>query len=83
MEQFVFAGLSAREFWVSVVALCVVGLMYLGQDVVSEDSGADDGAWRWGDAYRRPKNPPTWGNHGNCACAAAVMVSVTLGAIMH
>lgn len=83
MEQCLLAGLTAREFWASVVALCVVGLVYLGQDIVNEDTAKDDRTWRWGDGYRRPKEAPTWGNHGNCACAAALMVSVTLGAMMH
>lgn len=83
MEQFLFAGLTAREFWASVAILCVVGLTYFGQDVINEDSAKNDTSWRWGDVYRRPKNAPTWGKHGNCACAAALVVSVTLGAMMH
>lgn len=83
MQQALIAGLTSNEFWASIVALCAVGLLYFGLDTLKDDPPEQDAAWRWGEAYRRPKPEPTWGKHGNCACAAALMVSVTLGAMMH
>lgn len=83
MQQALAIGLTSREFWAAVIALCFIGLMYFGQDALKEESSETDRPWRWGDRYRRQKPAPTWGKHGNCACAAALLVSVTLGAIMH
>lgn len=76
-------GLTSQEFWASVIALCAVGLMFLMQDAARDDSAKNDAPWRWGDSYRRPKKPATWGNHGTCACVAAIIVSATLGVVLH
>jgi hypothetical protein len=82
MQQLLSFGLTHQEFWTGIIALCVVGLAYFGQDAARDEVIDRVNNWRWGDEYRRPKKPPTWGSHGNCAFSATVIVSIALCAIL-
>lgn len=42
--------LTSFEFWTSIIALCTVGVIYLGFDVIQ-------------DASRKNAVEATWGNH--------------------
>ncbi len=76
-------GLSAQEFWASVIMLCPVGPFYIVPDVVRSEILDSEKAWQWGDAYRRPKTPPIWGTHKNCAAAMAIMLCAAASTVSY
>ena len=57
--------LSAHEFWVAVIALCIPWLLYLLRDCIDEACREDmvNTKWRWGDKERRSSNVDVWFSH--------------------
>lgn len=56
--------LSWQEGWMAIIALCVVGVIFLGGEALRDEFKASDKKpWRWGDAQRRGNEEATWGTH--------------------
>ena len=56
--------LSWQEGWMAIIALCVVGVIFLGGEALRDEIAIDDKKpWRWGDRPRRAKGEVTWGSH--------------------
>ena len=57
-------SLSLHEISIAVIALCIVGLIYLGGEAIRDEFKINNQKpWRWGDAHRRAPLPATWGSH--------------------
>lgn len=57
-------SLSWHETWAWIIAICVVGLIYLGGEALRDEFKiSDKKPWRWGDPQRRGSEGATWGTH--------------------
>lgn len=72
--------LTAHEFWVGVIPICVVGLLYLGGEAIRDEFKISDAKpWRWGDAHRRAPSPVTWASHFALGPATVLLVIFVIG----
>ncbi len=56
--------LSAQEFWIAVIPICVIGLIYFGGEAIRDELKiSNKNPWRWGDKQRRNSDEATWGTH--------------------
>lgn len=56
--------LTWQETWAAIIAVCVVGLIYLGGEALRDEfKVSDKKPWRWGDPQRRGSEEVTWGTH--------------------
>lgn len=56
--------LTWHETWTAIIAICVVGAIYLGGEALRDEfKVSDKKPWRWGDAQRHGSEEVTWGTH--------------------
>lgn len=57
-------SLTAQEFWIAIIPICVVGLIYFGGEAIRDEFKiSNEKPWRWGDPQRRGSDGATWGTH--------------------
>lgn len=76
-------SLSWQEAWAWIIALCVVGLIYLGGEALRDELNIKDKKpWRWGDAQRRGSEEATWGTHFVIAPVCLFIAGITVRLIL-
>jgi len=71
--------LSLHEFWISIIGVCVVGLIYFGGEAIRDEFKiSNQKPWRWGDAHRRAPSEATWGSHTALGVATVMLVIFTI-----
>lgn len=75
-------GLSGQELWSAIVALCTVGLIFFGRDVLDEFAEDPEIARRVNGKIVAARKPATWASHPLCFSASAFGVSAALNALL-
>lgn len=76
--------LTWTEIWAAVIAICAVGMIYLGGEALRDELNIKDKKpWRWGDPQRSGSEEATWGTHlvigPVCLFIAGLSVRLMLG----
>lgn len=76
--------LTWQEGWTAVIALCVIGIVFLGGEAIRDElNNHHEKPWRWGDPQRRACDEATWGSHlvigPVCLFVAGLSVRLILG----
>lgn len=65
------------EFWGFVIALCTLGVLYFGGEIVREWHKEMRAAYRWGETPRRAPPEVHWAcSHEFLACCVALLLFV-------